>query len=450
MGDGLEAESIVQTLTFVQAIVFNSVDLGSLLGFVIVSVLLVMSGLISGSEVAFFSMGPKERVALEGTKVKSNQLVLDLLAMPEKLLATILIANNLVNVGIVIISSYVTSRVFNFTDSPVVGFIIQIILITFLLLLFGEIVPKVYASKYASKVAVFMAYPLFVLEKVFRPISSLLIKSTSFINRRFQKKQNLSIDDLSEALDIAGGEIEEDQKILRGIVKFGNIEVKEILKSRVDVVAFELATRFNKLISVVIESGYSRIPVFEENFDQVKGILYIKDLLPYIQEDDDFEWQKLIRDPFFVPETKKIDDLLEEFKNHKNHMAIVIDEYGGTSGIVTLEDVLEEIVGEITDELDDEDITYKMIDNNHFVFEGKTLLNDFYKIVDEEDDFFDVEKGDADTLAGLILEYLGEIPQKNDEIKIKHYVFKIKSVDIRRIKQVDVTIKRSHVKEENN
>ncbi len=450
MGDGLEAESIVQTLTFVQAIVFNSVDLGSLLGFVIVSVLLVMSGLISGSEVAFFSMGPKERVALEGTKVKSNQLVLDLLAMPEKLLATILIANNLVNVGIVIISSYVTSRVFNFTDSPVVGFIIQIILITFLLLLFGEIVPKVYASKYASKVAVFMAYPLFVLEKVFRPISSLLIKSTSFINRRFQKKQNLSIDDLSEALDIAGGEIEEDQKILRGIVKFGNIEVKEILKSRVNVVAFELATRFNKLISVVIESGYSRIPVFEENFDQVKGILYIKDLLPYIQEDDDFVWQKLIRDPFFVPETKKIDDLLEEFKNHKNHMAIVIDEYGGTSGIVTLEDVLEEIVGEITDELDDEDITYKMIDNNHFVFEGKTLLNDFYKIVDEEDDFFDVEKGDADTLAGLILEYLGEIPQKNDEIKIKHYVFKIKSVDIRRIKQVDVTIKRSHVKEENN
>lgn len=445
----MDSESALETVSFLFGVVFKTVDIGSLLSFIIVSFLLVISGLISGSEVAFFSLGPKEKKLFEENQGKRNKMVLTLLEVPEKLLATILIANNTVNVAIVILSSYITGQILDFKDNPVVGFIIQVVFITFLLLLFGEIIPKVYATKYAARFAAFMAYPLSILEKVFRPLGSILISSTSVINRRFQKKQNLSMDDLSEALDIAENQIEEDKKILRGIVKFGNIEVKEIMKSRVDVVAFELETKFNKLKSILIESGYSRIPVFEDHFDQIKGILYIKDLLPYIGEGDDFSWQKLIREPYFVPETKKIDDLLDEFKNHRNHMAIVIDEYGGTSGIVTLEDILEEIVGEITDEMDDEDISYKEIGPDHFQFEGKTLLNDFYRIVNEEDDFFDKEKGDADTLAGLILEFKGEIPVKNDEVKIQNYLFKIKSVDTRRIKQIEVKIDRPNGEKEN-
>jgi len=361
--------------------------------------------------------------------------------MPERLLATILIANNFVNVGIVIISTYMNSRLFDFSSHPFFGFIIEVVIITFMLLLFGEIIPKVYANQYATSFVVFMVRPILFLEKVFRPLSTLLINSTSFINKRFQtKKQNLSIDDISHALDITEDKITEDKKILKSIVKFGNIDVKEIMKSRVDVIAVDTLIRFKKLLSVIIDSGYSRIPVYEDNFDNIKGILYIKDLLPHLQKDDKFEWQNLSRQAYFVPETKKINDLLGEFQSKKNHMAIVVDEYGGTSGIVTLEDILEEIVGEITDELDEDDIVFEKLNNNTFVFEGKTLLNDFYRIIECENDVFEELKGDAETLAGVVLEYKGEIPKKNETIKILNFDFTILAVDNRRIKKIEIKI----------
>jgi gliding motility-associated protein GldE len=268
-----------------------------------------------------------------------------------------------------------------------------------------------------------------------------MINTTSVIAKKLAKiKQNITIDDLSQALNLTTHQITEDENILKGIVKFGNIDAKEIMKSRVDVVAIEINTNFKELLAIIIDSGHSRIPVYEETFDNVKGVLYIKDLLPHIDEKEDFKWQSLIRPPYFVPENKKINDLLKEFQTNKIHMAIVIDEYGGTNGIVTLEDILEEIVGEITDESDEDEVIYSQINENTYLFEGKTLLNDFFKIVDIDDDFFEDVKGDADTIAGIILEITGEIPQKNKTIPFKNLTFTIESVDKRRIKQVKVTI----------
>lgn len=368
-------------------------------------------------------------------------MVLELLKLPEKLLATILIANNFVNVGIVIISTYVSSMLFDFSQYPMLGFLTEVVVITFMLLLFGEIIPKVYASQYSTSFAVFMARPISILSKLFSPLSVVLVNSTSFINKRFQKKkQNLSIDDISHALDITEDTITEDKKILKGIVKFGNIDVKEVMKSRVDVVAVDTLMQFKKLLSVIIESGYSRIPVYDDHFDNIKGILYIKDLLQHLKEPDEFDWLKLLRPAYFVPETKKINDLLSEFQSQKNHLAIVVDEYGGTSGIVTLEDIIEEIVGEITDELDDEDIIYEKLDDRTYLFEGKTLLNDFYRVADCQEYVFDQLKGDAETLAGLVLEFKGEIPKKNETIKILDFDFTIRSVDNRRIKKIEIKI----------
>ena len=422
------------------SIVVNPLDIFNIISIVIILVLLVFSALISGSEIAYFSLSPNDLKNFSESNNRNDNLVQELNKNPEKLLATILITNNFVNVGIVIISTFLFSNIFDFSELPVVGFIIQVVLITFLLLLFGEIIPKVYASQFAARFAAFMAYPLFILRKIFSPLSHILINSTSFINKHFQKKSNLSIDDLSDALDITENQITEDKSILKGIVRFGNIDVKEIMKSRVDVTAVESSYNFNKIVSVIIETGFSRIPVYENNFDNIKGILYIKDLLPHLKKDNNFKWQKLLRKAYFVPETKKINDLLEEFQSKKNHMAIVVDEYGGTSGIITLEDIIEEIVGEINDEVDDENISYKKIDDNNYIFEGKTLLNDFYKITNCKDEVFDDIKGDSETLAGLILEYKGEIPFKNEVFKIKNFTLTVKSVDNRRIKQIGVKI----------
>ena len=430
----------MEAFILTQEIIVNPINFGSIISLIVVSILLVASALISGSEVAYFSLNPTDINSLEENKNRYDSLVLELNKSPDKLLATILIANNFVNVGIVILSTFLFSNLFDFNQSPVIGFIIQVVVITFLLLLFGEIIPKVYASQYAAKFASFMAYPLFILEKLFKPFSSLLINSTSFINKRFQKKTNLSINDLSDALDITENQITEDKKILQGIVKFGNIDVKEIMKSRVDIISVNFTTHFNKLLSVIIESGYSRIPIHEKNLDNIKGILYIKDLLPHLKKDNDFKWQSLLREAYFIPETKMINDLLEEFQSKKNHMAIVVDEYGGTSGIITLEDIIEEIVGEISDEVDEESVNFDKINENTYIFEGKTSIIDFYKIMHCEDELFDNIKGDADTLAGLILEYKGEIPEKNEVIKIKNIVLTIKSVDDRRIKQIEVKI----------
>ena len=398
--------------------------------------LLFCSALISGSEVALFSLSPQQVNDIEAEDNTKNKHLLKLLRMPEKLLATILIANNFVNVGIVILSSFITNSLVDFSNAETIGFIVQVVIITFLLLLFGEIIPKVYATQTSVRFSKFMAFPLFYLEKIFRPLSVILIKSTSIVNKRISKKQNISMGDLSQALELTADEITEEMEILEGIVNFGNINVEEIMKSRVDVIAMDVRDGFGKVKSTIIESGYSRIPVYDGTFDNVSGILYVKDLLPHHHKPNTFRWQSIIRPPYYVPETKKINDLLEEFQTQKNHMAIVVDEYGGTSGIITMEDILEEIIGDITDESDEEKDTFTLEKDGSYLFEGKTLLNDFFKIVDLDSDIFENVKGDADTLAGLLLEIKGEIPQKKEEFTYESYRFIVEAVDNRRIKKI--------------
>ncbi|RUT73220.1 gliding motility-associated protein GldE [Ancylomarina longa] len=398
--------------------------------------LLFCSALISGSEVAMFSLSPQQISDIEFEENQKSKKLLQLLKIPERLLATILIANNFVNVGIVILSSFTTNALVDFSKAPGIGFVVQVVIITFLLLLFGEIIPKIYASQTSVRFSKLMALPLFYLEKLFRPLSIILIKSTSLVNKRISKKQNISMGDLSQALELTADEITEEIEILEGIVNFGNINVEEIMQSRMDVIAVDVHTSFSKLKSVIIESGYSRIPVYDGNLDNVRGILYVKDLLPHHHKPNTFRWQTIIRPPFYVPETKKINDLLEEFQTKKNHMAIVVDEYGGTAGIITMEDILEEIVGDITDESDDEKKTFTIEEDGSYLFEGKTLLNDFFKIMDLESDIFDDIKGDADTLAGLLLEMKGEIPHKKEEFQYKFFQFIVEAVDNRRIKKI--------------
>ena len=422
-------------------VLFHPPTLGIIIGLIVLVFLLICSGLISGSEVAFFSLSPSDLNKVQNTKSKNAEKLISLHSRPEELLGTILVVNNLVNVGIVILSSYITNSLVDFTGAKVLGFIVQIVLITFVLLLFGEIIPKIYANVNATKFSLRMAPTIYILEKIFYPIVVVMVSSTSFVNKRLsKKKESISMDQLSDALELSATEIPEDEHILKGIVKFGNIDVQEIMRSRIDVFAIDIAITFPDLIKNILEAGYSRIPIFSESFDQIKGILYIKDLLPHIHKKEDFKWQSLVRPPYFVPESKKINDLLKEFQSSKIHMAIVIDEYGGTSGVVTLEDILEEIVGEITDEFDEEESFYSKVNDNTFIFEGKTLLNDFFKVVDKPDDIFDDIKGDADTLAGLILEISGEIPEQNATFKLSDFVFTIQSVDKRRIKKIKVTM----------
>jgi putative hemolysin len=439
----LEAEPYYPALFASFGITLKQFSFEVFIALVVVIFLLISSALISGSEVAYFSLSPAELNKLKRSKFKIDQAVIRLLGIPDRLLATILVANTFINIGIVIISTYVTSKLFEFSGSMAVGFIMQVVIITFLLLFFGEILPKVYASRYAVKFSKLMAKPLDISERVFRPINSFLIYSTSIVNRRFmQKRKNISIAELSDALELTQHDISEDKRILKGIVKFGNIYVKEIMKSRVDAIGVDISMKFKNLMSVINNSGYSRIPVYEGTFDNIKGILYIKDLLPHIHKSGFFKWQSLIRPPYYIPESKKINDLLKEFQVNKIHMAIVIDEYGGSSGIITLEDILEEIVGEITDEYDDEESIYTKIDDNQYIVEGKILLNDFYKIFNVDENIFNDVKGEADTLAGLILELRGEIPLKDEIISYKNFVFKVISVDKRRIIKIHVTVNR--------
>jgi len=417
-------------------IVFKPLSLSIIAELFAMVLLLFFSATISGSEVAVFSLSPQHLSEVEDSQTPKSKKLLKLLSMPEKLLATILITNNFVNIGIVILSTYITNSMFDFSQAPTIGFVVQVVVVTFLLLLFGEIIPKVYATQFALRFSLYMTSPLIILEKVFRPLGSILIKSTSFVNKRISKKQNISMDDLSQALELTADEITEEMEMLEGIVKFGNINVDEIMKARVDVVAVDIHTSFSKLKSVIVESGFSRIPVYDGAFDNIRGILYVKDLLPHHHKPNTFRWQSLIRPPYFVPETKKISDLLEEFQTKKNHMAIVVDEYGGTSGLISMEDILEEIVGDITDELDEQHDFYTMDEDGSYLFEGKTLLNDFFKLIDIDDDVFDKVKGDADTLAGLILEMKGEIPQKKEKFEYQGYEFVIEAVDNRRIKKI--------------
>lgn len=420
---------------------FTIPDLKIITGFIVLAILLICSALMSASEVAYFSLGPADIGRLKADKGRRAKTVLLLFGKPEKLLSTILVGNNSVNIAIVILSAFITSWLFDFSQTPILGFLIEVVAITSLILFFGEIMPKVYATRNHVKLALFMALPLRFLEKIFSPVTSLLIFSSAFVKKRTApRRSNLSMNDLSDALELTNDDLSEDGKILKGIVKFGNINVSAIMCPRVDVTTIDVKSGFKSIIPKIIDSGFSRIPVYSGTFDNVVGILYVKDVLPYSNNPDSSKWQGLLRPPYFVPQTKKINELLKEFQMKKIHMAVVVDEYGGTSGIITLEDILEEIVGDITDESDDEETLYRKLDDHTFVFDGKVLLNDFCKIIETEGDPFEDIRGESETLAGLILELTGEIPQKDQTIEYGKFRFRIISSDKRRIREVSVVI----------
>jgi len=424
--------------------IFQSFSIPLGIGLAIMLLLIILSALMSGSEVAFFSISASEKINLEEEETANNNRILLLLSTPKKLLATILIANNFINVAIVMVSTFVADNLINNNAlSGTSQFIIHVVLITFIILLFGEVIPKVYATKYNVKFAKAMSLPIYYMSIIFKPISQLLISSTSIIDKRVTKKTNaVSVDELEHALDLTKDsvETEEEKKILEGIVQFGNTDVKQIMTPRTDVIAIDYSNDFTTLLKEIKNSKFSRLPVYEDSIDNVNGILYIKDLIPYIEKKKSFKWNHLIRDPKFVPENKKLDDLLKEFQEEKKHIAIVVDEYGGTSGIVSLEDVLEEIVGDITDEFDEEDLIYSKLDDLNYVFEGKTTLIDMYRTMNIDGDEFEKMKGEADTIAGFCIEQAGKILLKNEKLSFDKYTFTVEAADKRRIKQVKVTI----------
>ena len=415
---------------------------GAILAGILACVLLVASGYASGSEIAFFSLSPSDLNELEENNDSRNQKVLELRRDSERTLATILITNNLVNVTIIMLCNYFFDHVVNFGNAIWLQFLCLTVLLTFLLLLFGEIMPKVYCGQHALSFCRFSASGILLLRKLFYPLSSVLI-STGVLAEKVMQKENhvLSVDDLEQALELTDKEdIKEEQNMLEGIVRFGDETAKEIMTSRQDVVALDLSSTFTEVIQSIVENNYSRIPVYQNTIDNVRGILYIKDLLPHLNKSANFRWQSLIRPPYFVPETKKIDDLLREFQENKVHIAVVVDEFGGTSGIVTMEDILEEIVGEIHDEYDEEEKTFIRVNANTYIFEGKTLLSDFYKITDVDDDVFAEVEGDADTLAGLLLEIKGDFPKKNERLEYRNFKFEIVEMNEHRISKVKVVI----------
>lgn len=423
-------------------IVLHSWSIGTIIGMAIIFLILMITSMIAASEIAFFSLSPSELKLLETSKGSRYKQVFRLLQMPEQLLGTILIINNFLSISFVIITTFVIKSLVDYSASPLIGFLIEVVFITLMLLIFGEILPKIYASHHALAFTLFISGPLLFFTRLLKPFTRLLTGSTTWLSSRVGRhRKGISIHDLSEALELTSPSMSEERDILEGIVKFTDIDVGEIMKPRTDVVAMDIRTPFTELLPAVVESGYSRIPVYSKTIDDIRGILYIKDLLPHIRNNNTFRWQSLIRAPYYVPATKKINDLLREFQSNKIHMAVVIDEYGGTSGIVTLEDILEEIIGEIIDESDDaEDLQYTRTSDNTFLFDGKVSLNDFCKITDTSEDIFDDVRGEADTLAGLILELKGAFPEKNDVIHCKNFIFTIESVDKRRIKLIKVTV----------
>ena len=445
----LDKEIIYSTIG---GITIHPLTTSAVISLVLSLLILCFSALISASEVAFFSLDPKALDKLEENERKSDRTILQLLKSPQRLLATILIASNFLNVAVILLITYFSTSIFNFDSAPLIGFIFQTIVITFVILLFAEIIPKVYATQFALKTVYSTVSVLSSMEKLFGPFVSLLVNSTSIVNNRLAKhsKSNISMDELSQALELTSNSKDEDKEILEGIIKFGNIQVVDIMTSRVDMVVVDVKFNFAQLLEVFIKSGYSRIPVFAGTRDSIKGVLYIKDLLPHLDKPANFRWQSLMRQAYYVPETKMIDDLLIEFQENHVHLALVVDEYGGISGLITLEDIMEEIVGDISDEYDDEEQLFSKIDNHTFIFEAKILLNDFFKIAEiEEDDFLKVTD-DVETLAGLILELKGEFPAKNERIDHGRYVFEIIDADKRRIKKVKLYIKDDFKKSEQN
>jgi len=416
---------------------FNS---SSLISVVVLILLLIFSALISGSEVAFFSLN-QTQLDDESKTFKNRKLVAKLLANPKRLLATILVANNFINIAIVLLFATL-SRLWLSDLSDKIRFIVEVIIVTFLILLFGEILPKVYASRNNEKFSGFMAKPLLFLKKTLVMFSVPMQAGTTYLEDKLAKsKSNLNVNQLSQALELTDDEAttDEEQKILKGIVSFGNTDTREVMRSRMDIFALDIEASFAEIIKQITKEGYARIPVYEENLDKIVGVLYAKELLPYLDQKI-VKWQELIRAPFFVPENKKLDDLLNEFQEKKVHLAIVVDEYGGTSGVVSLEDIVEEIIGDINDEFDDDSLVYSKLDDHNFVFEGKISLKDIYKVADLNVDLFEENKGEAETIAGFVLEITGGFPKKNEKIIFEGYVFTIESLDRKRIKQLKLTL----------
>jgi gliding motility-associated protein GldE len=422
----------------------NPLTPGLALILLICLLLLLVSALVSASEVAFFSLSPQHLLDLKNTASEKDKRILNLLKDSKRLLATILIANNFVNILLVVLSAYFISAWFDFSEAPLWKFFVETVVITFLLLFFGEILPKVYASQNSLKFSRFIVDFIFFLRKVLSPFSKILVVSTKVLNKRMKRhsQENLSMDEISEALELTTNVEEEEKDMLQGIVHFGNTLVEGAMTSRIDMEVLNIKTPFNKVLEKIVECGYSRIPVYSGSYDDIKGVLYIKDLIPYIGYASNFKWQSLIRPAYFVPETKKIDDLLSDFQKNKTHMAIVVDEFGGTSGLITMEDILEEIMGEIEDEYDEDESLYTKVDDATYIFEAKILLNDFYRVTDISDAEFEDVAVDVDSLAGLILELKGEIPNKNEKITYKNYTFEILSSDNRRIKKVKFYIEK--------
>ena len=417
-------------------------------GLVFVFILLIWSALISGSEVAYFSLSPASIASLNEAQDARSQRVLALLEKPDReraskwLLATILITNNFINIAIVLVSTFVADNVFPANVTGWTAFALHVVVVTFLIVLFGEVIPKIYATNNAISLARFMSFPLAVLSRLLKPFSRLLIGSTRFVDDKFQGNSGvISVDELEAALELTQDEARssEEHKIFEGIVNFGSKDVKQIMTSRMDIAAFTTETSYSELIDGILEIGFSRIPVFTKSLDEIAGILYIKDLLPHLNGPEE-DWTSLIRTPFFVPENKKIDDLLREFQEKKIHLAIVVDEYGGTSGLITLEDVIEEIVGDITDEYDDEDLKYSKLDDSNYVFEGKTPLIDIYRILNIEGDPFEAVKGESDSLAGFVIEQAGRIPLKGEKLSFEGLTFAIEAADKRKVKRIKVTL----------
>jgi len=422
-------------------VTFLSPSLGAIMAGVAACLLLLVSGFASGSEIAFFSLSPNDLNELEEGKSPDDAKIKELRENSERTLATILITNNLVNVTIIMLLTYFFDNAVHF-GSWWLEFIFMTVLLTFLLLLFGEIMPKIYCSQHPLRFCRSAVSGILFFRKLFYPFATILMGSGRLADKVVKKDSHLlSVDDLEQALELTDKEdIKEDQRMLEGIVRFGDETAKEIMTSRQDVIDLDFKATFQEVMQCVVENNYSRIPVYQDNSDNVRGILYIKDLLPHLSKGNNFRWQSLIRPPYFVPETKKIDDLLREFQENKVHIAIVVDEYGGTSGIVTLEDILEEIVGEINDEYDEEEKFYQRINSNTFVFEGKTLLSDFYKILNLDDDIFEEVEGDADSLAGLLLEIKGDFPKMHEKITYKNFTFEILDMEERRISKVKVVV----------
>ncbi len=415
---------------------------GVIVSGVLACLLLVLSGYASGSEIAFFSLTPNDLNELDEEKNSRDRQIMQLREDSERTLATILITNNLVNVTIIMLCNYFFVHTVDFGEAYWLQFLMITVLLTFILLLFGEIMPKVFASQHALAFCRFSAGGILRLSKLFQPLSSILMQSGILAEKVVQKENHiLSVDDLEQALELTDeNELKDEKNMLEGIVRFGDETAKEVMTSRQDVVDLDFSSSFSDVLKCIVENNYSRIPVYQGSIDNIRGILYIKDLLPYLSKPSNFRWQSLVRPPYFVPETKMIDDLLREFQENKVHIAIVVDEFGGTSGIITLEDILEEIVGEINDEYDEEEKNYTRVNANTYVFEGKTLLSDFFKILDIDDDTFEEVEGEADSLAGLLLEIKGDFPELHERIDYKNYSFEVTELDGHRISKIKVVI----------